>query len=230
MKHIDKIKKLLRLSESTNENESRAALAKALELANQHAIDLDDLRRDQAHQGGMAHRWVPLGARISAETRMAYGIARDFYHVETCSSSARKAIVLVGREEAIEVAQYVVEFLVGACRRDLRVWEANERKSKRKLTAGKRMGFKHGFMIGVRVTLAEAQERAENQTTNLAIVLADERTQRSSALGDIVGETRLIKPPKMRRNNIAINAGYRNGRQLQINPAVKSGQSGLHLS
>lgn len=230
MKHIDKIKKLLRLSESSNDHEARAALAKALELANQHAVDLDDLRRDQANQGGMVHRWVPLGVRISAETRMAYGIAQDFYHVETCTSRARKAIILVGREEAIEVAQYVVGFLVGACRRDLHLWEAHERKNKRKLTAGKRMGFKHGFMIGVRVTLTEAQEKAETNSIHLALVLADERNQRSSALGEIVGETRVIKRPKMRRNNTAINAGYRNGRQLQINPAVKSGQSGLHLS
>lgn len=229
MKHIDKIKKLLRLSESPNENEAKAALAKAMELAMQHAVDLDEIRRE-SDMSDMGHRWFPCGARISLEAQHAYGIARDFFQVATCVSRAKRQIVFIGREDAIEVANYVVGFLIGACRREARIWEKLERFHRRRVTSGKRAGFKTGFMIGVRVTLADAQEKAEVASDTLAIVLASESSKREDYLAGMFGKTVNIKRRAPRKSSAAISAGYRVGRKTQIHPAVKTTPEELRLS
>src|SRR5690349_5362669 len=101
--HLDKIKKLLRLSQSPNPHEAEAALKKAMEMATRHAVDLEGLRNDPDF-ADIIHKWFPMKARISREWQSALVIAERYFHVKPCISRARRQVVLVGRPDAIEVA------------------------------------------------------------------------------------------------------------------------------
>lgn len=213
--HLDKIKKLLRLSKSPNPNEAEAALAKAMELAMRHAVDIESLR-DDSEFAEIMHRWFPMKARMSREWQKALNIAEEYFHVKPCISRSRRQVVLVGRADAIEVADYIISFLVRTCRACLKTFAAGELKARRRMTSGKRAGFITGFFWGVRDRLEKGVFDLMRENSELALVLKSEETKREAVLHALVGKTVTVQHKRVRRS-AATFAGFVTGREVQIN-------------
>lgn len=213
--HLDKIKKLLRLSKSPNPNEAEAALAKAMELAMRHAVDIECLRDDPDYTEIM-HKWFPMKARLSREWQKALAIAEGYFHVKPCICRRSRMVVLVGRADAIEVADYVISFLVRTCRACLKTFTAGELKQRRRMTSGKRAGFITGFFWGVIDRLEKGVFDLMREDSELALVLKNEETRREAVLRGLVGETVKVQHKPVRRS-AATFAGFVHGSKVEIN-------------
>lgn len=225
---LEKIKKLLRLSESSNPHEAALAMKRAMDMADRHNLDLSSLDLDE-EVSHIIHRWFPVGTRISRERQLALGLIRTFFHVEPCLDYSRGAVVFVGTESDILVAEYVFAFLCSQCRVCLRNWQAQERRERRKITGNKSANFIAGFFYGISSQLNAGRETLLMEDQKFAIILRDQQQARAEIMKDIIGECREISPRKARRNRTALESGFRDGKRTSINPALRSGEGRLAL-
>jgi hypothetical protein len=226
--HLDKIKKLLRLSKSSNPHEAELAMQRAMELAAKHAVDVENLRNDPEFSD-IIHKWFPMKARLSREWKLALNIAVNYFNVSACIDRGRKEVVLVGQSDAIEVADYIVGFLVRACRWQAKNYSTKELQARRRMTSGKRAAFIAGFFTGISVQLREGRFDLMRHNTELAIVLATDEKRRDEELARIVGKMTSIKTKPLRRSAATI-AGFCAGRDTKLNrPLAGNGQGVLAL-
>ena len=222
--YVDKIRKLLRLAKSPNQHEAEVALQKALELAAKHAVDLNGLEESD----GLHHRWIPCGLRVSLEEKKAKGIARTFFQVSTCMDRGR--YLLVGEEAAMEVALYVISFLVTTSRSLLAAYKRSEHAQRRKLTTSKRASFINGFFYGVSYQLDSHQQKLLTEYASLALVLTDGAAERTKRVKNVVGETRDAPAlPEGRRHRSALDAGWNAGIKTKVRPALNASDAPLAL-
>ncbi len=226
--HLEKIKKLLRLSQSANPHEAALAMRRAMDMADRHNLDLASLELDE-EVAEIIHRWFPIGIRLSRERQLALGLLRSYFHVEPCLSRARQAVVFVGKEADVLVAEYVFEFLCRQCRLCLKGWQTSERASGRKVTGTKNANFIAGFFYGVGSQLHQQRQVLFMEDQKFAIVLAGQQLEREEALHDVIGETVSIPDRKHRKNHSALMSGFVEGKKTKINPALRSGEQSLAL-
>lgn len=209
--HLEKIRKLLRLSKSANVHEAELALKRAMELAARHAVDLSDLAAD-AEVGGIVHRWFPIKSRLAREWKMSFNIAAAHFQVHPCISYARRSVVFVGRADAIEVADFIVSFLVREVRRQVAAFSRTEKR----MTKGKRAGFITGFFHGIHSRLAEGSFDLMREDARYAIVLKSEADKRAAELSKVIGKTTSVALKSPRRSAATL-AGFISGQETQIN-------------
>jgi hypothetical protein len=234
--HLDKIKKLLRLSKSSNSHEAELALARAMELALKHGVDLADLAND-AEVGGVVHRWFPMKARLAREWKLALGIAANHFEVDPCIDRRRRQVVFVGREDAVTVADYIVTFLVRESRRLCASYAIGEKVARRKITTGKRAAFITGFFVAVGSRLRDGRFDLMREDERYAIVLKSEADKRAAEMARVMGKTKNveIKAPK---RSAATLAGWSAGQTTNLNrplngdarPGKSLGQGALALT
>jgi DNA-binding PucR family transcriptional regulator len=228
---LERIKKLLRLSESENPHEAALAMARAMELADRHNLDLSSLDTDDdvAH---IIHRWFPLGSRISDEMRLAVGIVQRYFNVSTCFDRAiagikEASVIFVGSETDIVIADYVAHFLVESCRRSAKKFETTEKSERRIMSRNKRINFRAGFFYGISDQLEGRRKALFLEDRKFAIILRDQSQVREDELKNVVGETVAMPPRKYRRVYSAMEHGFHEGKNIQINAGL--GTSGNTL-
>jgi hypothetical protein len=214
MNHLDKIKKLLKLSRSATANEAEVALAKAMELAARHEIDLSTLGSDN-EVGDIIHQFFPTKARLAREWMSALNIAQNYFSVSVCIMRSRQQVLFVGRQDAIDIADYIVSFLVREVRRQVKDFGELEKKMRRKMTGGKRAAFVAGFFTGIGQKLQEGRFDLMREDNRYALVLSTEDKRREEAMSGIVGKTKTVIQKKPRRSAATI-AGYLSGRATNL--------------
>jgi len=212
--HLDKIKKLLKLSKSSNAHEAELAMAKAMELAARHEIDLSTLS-DDAEVSDIIHRWFPMKARLSREWRLALNVAAAHFHVKPCICRGRKQVVFIGRADAIEVADYIITFLVREVRSQVATFAKGQAAIRRKMTSGKRAGFITGFFTGIHNRLDQGTFDLMREDSRYALILVSEKQKREDALNQLLGKTMAIKI-KRPRMSMATLAGFKAGRETTL--------------
>ena len=226
--HLDKIKKLLRLSQSANAHEAELAMQRAMELALKHGVDLASLA-DDAEVGGIVHRFFPLKARLAREWKMALNIAAAHFEVSPCIDTRRRRVLFVGREDAITVADYIVTFLVRESRRLCAVFADEQRAMRRKMTGGKRAAFMTGFFLAVGQRLRERRFDLMREDERYAIVLKSEADKREEEMGRVFGKTKSIQlkaPPRSK----ATMAGWHAGQETNLNRPLSGAAPGAAIS
>lgn len=212
--HLDKIKKLLKLSKSSNAHEAELAMAKAMEMAARHEIDLSALG-DDAEVSDIIHRWFPMKARLAREWKLALNIAAAHFHVSPCICRQRKQVVLIGRSDAIEVADYIITFLVRESRRQVASFGKEQTAMRRKMTSGKRAAFIAGFFTGISQRLLEGRFDLMREDSRYALVIRTEEAKRDAEMDKVIGKTKTITTKKPRRSAATL-AGYLSGRQTSL--------------
>jgi hypothetical protein len=216
---LEKIKKLLRLSESGNPHEAALAMSRAMQLADRHNLDISSLSLDD-EVAPIIHKYFPLGSRMSHEEKLATALVTTCFNVDTCLIG-RGRILYVGKEEDVLVAEYVFSFLVSAYRRCAASYALAEKKDRRRMTTAKRYSFRCGFFYGVASELKKSRDEILLEDQKFALVLADQKARREEELSSLVGETMLCKEPKKRRQVAsALVKGYEKGCRTRINTAL----------
>lgn len=213
---VERIKKLLRLAQSSNRHEAELALARAFELAQKHQIDVSTLDLDDESEKIM-HEWFNFGGRVEYLNARAMGIVITFFNVSACLDKPR--VVFVGSETDIAIARYVYEFIVAAGKRQLRDFENDERSVRRRMTPNKRRGFYQGFIYGISRQLTDRRKQMQIEDGGkTAIVLVEKQRQRDELLAEVVGgKTKTIVHREMRKNLDALWSGYVAGSNTKIN-------------
>lgn len=217
----EKIRKLLRLAKSSNQAESSAALAKAMELAARHQVDVSSLSED-AEIAKLVTRYFRCGGkRLAREWRKALAVARQFFNVTTCTMQDFGQVAFIGTEMDIQIADYVTTFLVRTCRDELAKFSADEKKRRRRMSANKRACFIDSYFNGVWVQLSDQREAQVHEISGLEIVLSTAEKAREAHLDAQFKNTTTAKAlTKPRPTLHTLFAGYDAGLNTQINPAL----------
>ena len=212
---IDKIKKLLRLSKSSNQHEAELALARAMEMSERYHLDLHDIDLGEDCNRIVQER-VHVGARISFTRRLVLGLVNSFFRVTVIFGHPK--IALVGEKADIEIATYAYEFLVGACSRATSEF-ARQRRGR--LSKTKKCSFVQGFIYGVSSTLRKTRADLAENNPGMSLAIRTAEQQRNDFIGRNI-PTKPIKFEQPRTNRTAIVDGYIAGQKTKILPAVRS--------
>jgi hypothetical protein len=209
---IEKLKKLLRLGQSGNQHEAELAVERAFELAAKHNIDLASVDVDEETRR-ILHKRFRMGKRLSLIRKLVIQLVHKFFNVNAVL--ARPDVVLVGTETDVEIANYVMEFLIRACTRSL---AAFSREQTRKLSLTKRKSFIAGFMYGVGTKLNASKKTFQIEEAKNALVLASEAARKKYVADNF---KTINEPIDMgRRNADAMTEGYVAGKNTEISKAV----------
>ncbi|MBX3736700.1 MAG: DUF2786 domain-containing protein [Candidatus Didemnitutus sp.] len=219
---IEKIKKLLRLSRSSNPHEAQLALTRALELAREHGIAVEKLNPDeQAKENVVTHRDTENCQRLSYDKEYAIRICAAFFRITPVLSNkigtdrfgfpcVVKFTRFVGTASDVQIALYVYSFLVhhfAYC------W----RKHRGRLR--NRHAFVDGMFHGIYNKLAEAQP--EFISSEHALV---ERSHQDYIEATIGKTTKHDCRTPDGDAKAARWAGYLHGRETNIAAPLKEGE------
>lgn len=166
---LDKIRKLLALAESANQNEAEAAMAAAQKLMLKY--NLEEVARNRTREFTATHLGEPTG-RVQESQRVLAAILHKFFFVEVLWLSvwrpeqAKRGTILevCGTPPNVEMAKYVYSFLTEASER---LWR--EHKARRGIRQDRhRRSFIAGVMTGFYKKLDA--ERAPSQEQGLVWV------------------------------------------------------------
>lgn len=229
MNHVEKIKKLLRLARdgAATAAEAANALKRAMELIRQHNIDVGTLDLDESTER-MVREEIEIGARISLPRLLAAQIIQAFFHVRVVWvthtvirrgwPARAKRLVILGAESDVMIARYVFDFLVGAVARSQSQWAADEKKARRKVTAGKKENFLNGWFYGIAAQLDRAEAAVPLEGSRAAIVLASRESRLEAYANQEFPNAGVMEEREKRRvNQTALERGYREGRKTSIN-------------
>ncbi len=167
---LDKVRKLFALGQSPNENEARAAIAKARSLLDAHGLSEDAVSpRNAQEEFGVAHPGHPV--KVSGHHAAAAAILSEFFRVRCIwipslapNGTPGEQLEVCGRRCDVVVAEHVHEFLHGEA---LRLWESRG-------VGGKRA--KEDFLLGVMngyVQILRIEKEASDARGSAMVRVAD---------------------------------------------------------
>jgi len=235
-KMLGKVEKLMALGQSSNQAEAQAASRKANYLLNKYNLQKIDASNHDPYIKYLTicHR----KKRIESIQKAILSLLRDFYYVNCLTSrtyhakedEVYKSIVLIGREEALIVAEYVYHFLLDTGRA---LWQDFKKNH-----GGKRsdkVSFDMGFTAGIRdnhESMFDDSKVKTNRDFSLP-VKAVRALMAQNHEDNRKEETRLfprLKTAKYGRHQTSSGAfkeGFKNGKNTRINKGVTSRGKGI---
>lgn len=216
---IEKIKKLLRLGQSSNPHEAGLALQRAFELAQRHGVDVADLDLDERLEK-LVHEYFKCPQRVDYLRKRIFNLLVRFFRVEVCV--AHRKVVFVGRETDVQIAGYVYEFLAWAGNKGWREFESAERARRRVINQAKRQNYFQGFIYGIAQQL-EGSAAAVLDDNKTALVVT-EKEARCAYMDQLVPNTTPLPLAKVKRSLGALMSGFNEGKKTQINQPLNAGK------
>lgn len=221
---LEKVRKLLALSESANEHEALLAMRKARQLLEQHRLPAPGEQFDccslviDLGRRKMASHHRAIAALLMEHFQVEVVLA-DTYDAAACEN--RKCLDLIGRPGQVKVAEYIFHFLENRLRH---LWE-NQRRAR---PGGGRTGansYRLGILKGFREKLAGAKEagagpvRAPSRPDLCPVRLTDPERERFLAcryprLRTSRGRSITLDPEHYR-------AGREEGRRLELRAGLE---------
>ncbi len=149
---LRRVEKLLALGQSSNESEARAASRKASYLLNKY--NLDRIAKEDTDASDIRYLYLQNSKkRMESIEKMILNFLEEFYFVSCViatiynaeTDEEYKAGVLIGKQEALVVAEYVYRFLFNTSRT---LWQDFRKKHHGQRTG--KVAFDSGFMKGIR--------------------------------------------------------------------------------
>jgi hypothetical protein len=234
---LRRVEKLLALGQSSNEAEARAASMKASYLLNKY--NLDRIAKADTDASDIRYLYLHSGKkRMESIEKMILGFLEEFYFVDCVITSIYdaqtdeeyKTGVLIGKQEALVVAEYVYRFLLDTSRK---LWQDFRKKN-----AGQRTGkvaFDSGFMKGIRsnheMMFSKQEDAAVPGETSLPI-LAVKALRVQCRTENTLEKNRLF--PRLRKDRTsyrmdenAFRQGMEQGRKTHIHRPVEHHTAGI---
>jgi len=224
---IDKIKKLLALSQSNNENEAAVALAQAMKLAAAHGLEIKDIEASGSEQIerediGKFKSSIPQWEKILAANLAHVFGCRLIHSYSRVWLTGRRVskMVAVGFATDVKIFTYVHAYLL----------QTLKRLTKEKLARhmhGRSAKIQRSFLLGGTWAVLENAEKVfrreatpeENQLYALVLKrgglvdkhLAGMQTARTKKVGDVDG--------------LAFAAGYEFGKRIPLNKGIEAAEA-----
>ncbi len=226
---IEKIRKLLALSKSTNANEAAAAAAKAQRLMTEHQIAEAELESGEQHEratladdpidtfGWQTPQWKErlCGSLVQLNGCMCWKLSRW-----ERGTRVRK-VQIVGRPSDVATVRYLYAWLTAEI----------ERLAQRN-TKGRGRDYANSYRMGAVVGCVSAMQAADRQARqtapSAALVRLDAREEEARAVAaQLQLDIKKARPSAAARDQEAYRAGVRDGAQLHT--GAKLGETGARL-
>jgi ElaB/YqjD/DUF883 family membrane-anchored ribosome-binding protein len=221
---IDRVHKLLSLSNSTNVHEAAAAAAVANRLIDQHRLTLADLEKPEQDSVPLVEDagYVYTSGKVTPwKTIMLHNLVAHYglYHYNDSDySNGRKVsrFKLVGRQDDIAVCRYMFAWLVTECQR----LSDSEAKGFGKIFAA---SYCEGFVQGVNTQLKLSREEIKKTATITSIVKIDARQAEAKGFAfKTVKGLHTVKAKSARRmDNFAFQVGKTRGENISLSKTTK---------
>lgn len=166
-KIILRIKKLLALSESSNESESKVALLKAQELLVKHKLSIKEVKEFKQYNSNIKEQISNISfTKAKWKAKLAKIIAENFGCYYYFRTRRTHKIVFFGREEDILVCNIVLEYAVDCINSKVRKLRYDYNK-KGYSTRGLENDYALGFIEGLDYMFEE--QKRKNQEWGLVI-------------------------------------------------------------
>jgi len=220
---IDKIKKLLALSNSPNENEAAIALAKAIELCAENNISLSQVKAAPDGEN-IKHKDISKGRTKTPkwETLLATNLADMFNCVCVINNGFHnQKLQFAGYSSDAEICAYVYEFL----HRQIPKITREHMKLKNFRKNARRNAYRLDFMLGVvHSVLYKAKKIFTKKQTDESSALMVQRVNLVKRFLKETGAKDSNINFKAKRKD-ALNAGYDAGRNVNIRRGVYQPES-----
>jgi hypothetical protein len=234
---LRRVEKLLALGQSSNESEARAASRKASYLLNKY--NLDRIAREDTDTSDIRYLYLQNGKkRMETIEKLILNFLEKFYFVscviadiyDAQTDEEYRAGVLIGKQEALVVAEYVYRFLLdtsGKLWQDFRKKHAGQRSGK--------VAFDSGFMDGIRSNhemMFKAQEDAA-PPGDTSLPIAAVRALRVQCRAENTLEKNRLFPrlirdrSSFRMDENAFRQGMEQGRKTHIHRPVAHKTTGI---
>lgn len=213
---IQKIQKLLALTQNPNEHEAALAAEKAMELVTKYNLDMAQIAVETGEKGSpVEHDTFPMGERSSIAwswmVNIGMAVGRACY-CKTLFHERRRNLTYIGKPANIVLAKTLYRFLQGQM---LIMAESASRAPGQYMH---RSRFKSSWLLGasekvnIRLQEKRLQEEAENcQTTALVVSTAAENNAYCDNEFDTVESKYKYDPAKK-----ALMQGYRDGDHITL--------------
>lgn len=165
-KIIEKIQKLLALATSPNENEAKAAAAKANALLVKHNITMQDVEVDLSYEKDV----LDVNRRRPVEAKYINSILIGHFFVKIVERRNRRegttTHFILGEETNVQVAKYIHSFLT---RKFKELWVVYKKEND--LPSSYKQSYYAGLMTGLDQQLTEKRQSTEQE---YGIVLVDD--------------------------------------------------------
>lgn len=217
----DKIKKLLALATSPNENEAKAALLKAKKLMMDHKIseaEVQDLNEQElVHLQCDDIRWTTDSGEIWI-TSLADLIADN--HLCSCSWLTRKGtrthiLHIHGLGTDVELCKSVIEYAVGFVRSRIKIEQRRRSSSDPKAVAA---SYAKGFILGMELMYDEQKD--EHPEWGLVVSKPQEVDEFMKSLGK-----KSVRTKQTEFDPMAYMKGQNDGRQFSTKRVLEGGMA-----
>ncbi|AZV56779.1 DUF2786 domain-containing protein [Clostridium sp. AWRP] len=148
-KIIEKVKKLLALSESSNENEAQLAMIKAQEILAKYKLSLKEVKEFKKINSKIIKKVSDITFRTSKwKAELADVIANNFGCYIYFETKRTHKIVFLGKEEDAMVCNIILEYAIDSIESTMRVIKYSYRKN-RMSTRGITNDYAMGFIEGL---------------------------------------------------------------------------------
>jgi hypothetical protein len=226
---IEKVRKLMALGSSDNEHEAALAVQRAGELLSRYRLDLDAL----AEEEGLVHRTINTGKQTLPVHRKAIcSLLETCFSVRVICASlydpltevSLKTIELMGREEAVAIAEHCYHFLENRLQT---LWEKNRRGFSGNSRIAKK-SYYLGLLAGFRQTLEQSRNHSAPQDDQPSPAASLPVLREQQRLDDFVA----FRFPRLRRMRRQGTTMYRDayqeavttGRKITLNRPVNGGK------
>jgi hypothetical protein len=225
---IDKVQKLLALSQSSNANEAAAAAAAANKLIDQYRLSEADLSSSSLENDSLVEdnkfvystgRIVPWKSNLIITLASHYGCA-IFNSISFSPSGRRESnYKLIGKQSDIQITHYMFNWLSMECQR----LSEKEAYGKGRVFVS---SYCQGFVAGIRHQLIKSREEAKQNATTSAIVKIDSREQEAKHLMNKLYNLKNYKASSASRiDPRAFDAGLDRGKSIHLGKGLDSSTS-----
>ncbi len=227
-----RVRKLMALAQSQNQNEAEAAMIKAHELIAKYNIDLmrSSARRDfvSVHVGTPALRHF-------REVYVLANLIQDFYFVEGIWIPAfvkekgrmGRVLEISGTAQNIRMASYVYDFVRHFIDRQWRTYKKEKRE--KKLNRYRKTDFAIGILDGFRAKLEAEAEKKAAVRENRALVRVED-PQLAEYMDYRYPHTTSVRRRALRQDPSVLADGVEIGKRLVIAEGItETGEAGKYL-
>lgn len=243
---IERVRKLLRLGESTNENEAQLALAAAQRYANEYQLDLACLASgEEEKQEEYIKDDIFTGTKRRSVTHTYVSwILQEHFNVKVLNSGSTRYfgvhIHLIGQKTDVEIAKYVYGYLTHTF---MQLWRDYQKKNNvetklrdsfiygcyngldKKLTNSRESNKKEKFDGVERILGAESRNQAESKYALMVIKKKDGLENAVHSFFPRLG--RGGSRGYRNHNSSVFNDGVSSGSRISLNKAIGGAQKQL---